>query len=100
MLASSIPKKDKNSGPSCGGSGSGASSCNEKPKNPGQEPAGLKGGGGHGGPPGSNSCKDFKPANLEPLEIRALLYRCVSEGACDTGPATKGDGKVPKCHST
>ena len=35
MLSSSIPKPSKGSGPSCGGKGSGASSCSAKNNKPG-----------------------------------------------------------------
>ena len=89
MLAASIPKKSKNAGPSCGGSGSGAGSCNHggAPKNPGQEPAGM---GHHGG------SKKFSAPDLSGSVLRAVLYECFNEGLCDTGPVHAGQGKIPK----
>ena len=85
MLASSIPKKSKTAGPSCGGAGSGAGSCggSHTPKNPGQEPSGM-GGHGHGG------SKKFSPPDLSGSVLRAVLYECFNEGLCDTGPVHAG----------
>ena len=107
MESKSIPKPDKNSGPSCGGAGSGSASCKGKGNN--TKAAALDGDGNNpdaGG--GFNPIKSmesihkssFDPSSLSIDKIRAILYKCHNEGGCDTGPSSSGPLTCPSSISS